>query len=232
MQDKPILFSGEMVRAILRKAKPKGATRRIMKKQPPDNMDFVSMVGVMRPCDYALFSNAFYATENENIVELKVTPPYRPGDRLWVREKFRAPLENDAYSPSDMPLCPIRYEADGEIIEATDIWNFPLKPEEPWGRVRQSIFMPRWASRITLEVTEVWPERLRDITEEEAILEGIRFDGSYWLGGLHPVKGSYQCWPTARRAFQALWDQINGPRGFGWDKNPWVWRYGFKRIES
>jgi hypothetical protein len=109
------------------------------------------------------------------------------GDRLWVRETW-AP----SYHGED---CIYRADPDDEIFKFTGKW----KP---------SIFMPRWASRINLEITNVRAERLQDITEEAAQAEGCE----------------------SRDSFKSIWDSINGGRSFGWDSNPWVWVIEFKKI--
>ena len=114
--------------------------------------------------------------------------------------------------------------------------------EEPPPRWRPSIHMPRWASRITLEITGVRVERLQDITEEDAIAEGIYEDqvivGAHCNGGTHTeVRGSRffgtddnEGFEFAAGAYKALWDSIYGRDS--WDKNPWVWVVEFKRVES
>jgi hypothetical protein len=138
----------------------------------------------------------------------KLAPcPYGvPGDRLWVREAWADHV--GPFGESRFAL----YRADGD------------ERAGPW---RPSIFMPRWASRITLEVTAVRVERLQQISEEDAKAEGMEFDGTWWLGGTHPVKGTLQCWPTAAKAFERGWDSINGKRA-PWDANPWVWAIAFR----
>jgi hypothetical protein len=91
-----------------------------------------------------------------------------------------------------------------------------------------SIFMPRWASRILLEVTAVRVECVQDINEEDAIAEGL--SDEYIRKEFPPA----ECFrkPTAREAFRTLWDSINAKRGYGWDVNPWVWVIEFKRASS
>lgn len=88
-----------------------------------------------------------------------------------------------------------------------------------------SIFMPRWASRITLEITDVRVERVQEITEEDARAEG--FPGERWATG----HGDYSEIAPSEQ-FRELWDKLNASRGFGWDANPWVWVIEFKRIEE
>jgi hypothetical protein len=83
---------------------------------------------------------------------------------------------------------------------------------------RSSIFMPRWASRLTLEITAVRVERLKDITIEDAQAEGVTPLG---------VEGDGRRW---RASFRELWDSLNAKRGYGWDKNPWAWVISFKRV--
>jgi len=91
---------------------------------------------------------------------------------------------------------------------------------------RPSIFMPRWASRITLEVTAVRVERLQEITEGDAISEGMSDD---LIKKEFPPSECFRK-PTARESFRILWDHLNAKRGFGWDVNPFVWVIEFKRL--
>lgn len=151
--------------------------------------------------------------------ELKRLSPYGvPGDRLWVREAWRTVESLDAIRPvSLLESVPVRYEADKAIRG---------KFREPVGRYRHGRFMPRWASRTTLELVDVRFEQLHAITEEDARAEGVKF------GELQPaiVNGekSLAIFFNARDAFAYLWAGINGPAS--WKANPWVWVVGFKRI--
>ena len=134
---------------------------------------------------------------------LKGKPPkFATGDTLWVRERWT--LAADDARPDGFPV----YLADGT----------PKAPHGPW---RSPIHMPRWASRITLEVTDVRVERVQDIGEEDAKAEGV--DWEVWEHGGEPIP------PTS--LFHELWDSINAKRGYGWDANPWVWVVSFKRIQ-
>lgn len=143
--------------------------------------------------------------------------PYgQHGDRLWARETF---FDTEPYSA--FPLFSDRknryiYRADGEQIGCH--------------RWRPSIHMPRVASRILLEIVAVRVERLRDISREDAISEGVQpLDGSngpnYWTVDAGGVSLNN---PTAQGAYSMLWDWINGPGA--WDKNPWVWVVEFRRV--
>jgi hypothetical protein len=139
--------------------------------------------------------------------------PYgKPGDRLWVRETF-AIGQSAAYD--EIPM----YRAD---------WEYPDSAMVTW---KPSIFMPRWASRITLEITNVGVERVRDITPEGSVTEGIEPVGQGWRDylGNGVICGTDKC-VLPRDSFHSLWDSINKKRGFGWSVNPWVWVIAFRRI--
>jgi len=202
MKEHPILFSGPMVRALLDGCKTQ--TRRAMKPQPTE---FVGGPGVTlrdgSPAPLVPLDDSVEPYGRE------IVCPYgQPGDRLWVREA---------------------HAVDGKKV------FFRAGHEESEGagprvdiRWRPSIHMPRWASRITLEVTTVRVERLQDISEADAIAEGCtqNHNGYYW-GGPHPVSGLKQL-ATAKGAYQDLWESINGPDS--WAANPWVWAIEFRRL--
>ncbi len=129
-----------------------------------------------------------------------------PGDELFVKETWRTGRQWDALKPSELPFANefmvspfIAYDADG-----------PSK--ELHGKTRPSIFMPKWASRITLEIESVRVERLCDISEEDAKAEGV---GEFF-------------YPTYSAGYMELWEKINGPRS--WAKNPWVWVLNFRKV--
>ena len=135
--------------------------------------------------------------------------PYgHPGDRLWVRERWAADMSFDDLPPRMLPPrgMPIYYHATAQCMDYK------------W---RPSIHMPRWASRITLEITDVHVERVQDIHEEDAIAEGI-----------DPRKLSYLSGERAVTKFSVLWNSLYAADGFGWDVNPWVWVVTFKRVEE
>lgn len=151
---------------------------------------------------------------------------YSAGDRLWVREAWRADQKYDDHSPSNshngspvLPVgCPVTYDA--ELIPVL-------------GRNRQGIHMPRWASRITLEVIDVRFNRLQEISEEDAIAEGCTqalADDIMQAEELAVYASTYILCPDARARilFETLWDQVNGPGT--WEQNPWVAAYTFHVI--
>ena len=144
--------------------------------------------------------------------------PYELGMILWVRETFR--------NAHGMPTGP-RYEYKATALKD----GVPI--DEPW---KPSIFMPREACRIMLEITNIRVERLQDISEEDAINEGVeiaayRPDIIYKQYTLDDNKRKIKLsgWETAYYSFKSLWQSINGPES--WTANPWVWVIEFKRID-
>lgn len=211
MKERPILFSGPMVRAIL--AGTKTQTRRAMKPQPTDEFrvlavewyspEYEDRHGELQPGEDIF---GVYGDE-----EGYKCPYGAPGDRLWVRETWRAP---GAVPRSDDPVRPgmrIEYRADED--HATD--GFTWRP---------SIFMPKWACRLVLEIVGVRVERLQTISEADALAEGIAFD-KQWEG--YGIDGGrfFHC-SDPRRSYEQLWESINGEGS--WDANPWVWVIEFK----
>ena len=206
MAEKPILFSGEMVRAILEGRKTQ--TRRVIKPQP--------VVPKWTGIDWA-------EVGADNTIHRRIKCPYgRPGDLLWVRETWSGSTESGyVYKPSEGQR--IWYRADNN------------RPTWADGRWRPSIFMPRWASRITLRVTDVHVERVQDISEADAIAEGIeraetaRGETLNWDYDIEDFPDPRLFDPVD--SFQTLWDLINAKRGFGWDVNPWVWAVTFEVVQ-
>jgi hypothetical protein len=190
IKERPILFSGPMVRALLDGTKTQ--TRRIIK--------------------------------NHDCAVCRKTCPYGvPGDRLWVRESW------NLARPSLM---------DGKYVEECEAWGSKVPicgPVDGWSvwysadeidpgaplveRYRPSIHMPRWASRITLEVTDVRVQRLQEINEDDAREEGVRYSDC-------AEPGVTTATVTMRDAYKTLWGEINGAKS--WDENPWVWAVSFK----
>lgn len=244
MNEKPILFSGEMVRAILDGRKTQ--TRRVIKPQPHGLCaDIPSVID-------AHFLNAklgwrFEDREGRRSHDELRCPYGLPGDRLWVRETHVFEWwEDEPKPPTDRPLY--HHKGDGtEFDEPYWLWphyratdpapelcyeDDPHGGDGPMCKWRPSIFMPRWASRITLEIVNVRVERLKEITQADVLAEGIKHtegDG-YWLAPLAGVP-DYP-WNNAISAYVALWNSINEKRGYDWNINPWVWVVEFKRLEQ
>ena len=221
MKERPILFSGAMVRALL--AGTKTQTRRVVKPQPSNGWAFETPPVLGRITSTHTKRGRFGAFLRRGIgtdfpeTDLIPCPYGQPGDRLWVRETFRGcrAYEVQGYAPSAWGNKPVWFEADGTPPGDAKAWAL---------RARPSIHMPRWASRITLEVTSVRVERLQDIDLDDALAEGISDTGALILDSA----GNEQGGPIAEYA--VLWEQINGPGS--WDANPWVWVIEFKRVEG
>lgn len=216
MTERPILFSAPMVRALLSDTKTQ--TRRVVKPQPYiDDQGNACWNGSNFGQDSRGPHIQALASPLPSSKTGRVRCPYgQPGDRLWVREAWKAHTTFDHLPPRDIPESHVWYMADDGY-----------KAES---RYRQGMFMPRWASRITLEVTGVRVERLQDISESDALAEGVTPlpGGDMWTaGGVYdgPLHAARPQW-----AYRRLWEQINGPES--WAANPWVWVIEFKRLEA
>lgn len=233
MKDTGIIMQGRNVRSIL--ADHKTLTRRILKPQPFPDGYYQGDICLDRSGSFAQFS-AEAVGGGAYIVEEVECPYGDVGDRLWVREAWRAPDSLEKCSGLDIaekcieagyrtPWCPVRYEADGALNSAKDWQAFGSTPGSATpGRYRHARFMPRWASRLTLEVTKVRVERLQDITEDQARAEGVAWsDGKPGTHGL-----ATELVVEAKREFESLWEEIHGTGS--WAANPWVWVVEFKRV--
>lgn len=214
MKERPILFSGAMVRAILEGRKT--MTRRVVKPQPTPKCQELVRHG----------DEWLEAWEDEDCCGAMVAhadyPQYRhvcrygkSGDRLWVRETHKGwfTYEGEQF---------VSYQADGSVLRFERPQGHPeggmLNGKCCADKWRPSIHMPRWASRITLEVTAVRVERLQEITDADALAEGACLPDACAKDGCY------------RAAFEGLWASINGVES--WDANPWVWVVEFRRVEE
>lgn len=197
MTERPIIFSGPMVRAIL--AGKKTQTRRVVKLQPIDILTHkppwcnkATRIHNGKRCWFYLASvepsrGGMFCCKHGEV-----------GDRLWVRETWQV-------DPcGEWGTC---YRATGH----SEGCKFP---SHLW---RPSIHMPRWASRITLAITDVQVQRVQEISHKDALAEGVEYDVSQDHGS-----------PLCR--FQQLWDALNAKRGFSWESNPWVWVITFSVV--
>lgn len=215
MNEHPILFSGEMVRAILEGRKTQ--TRRVMNPQPVKDIGESPYYFYKRgsrvyslPGQFRHFKSPKFTQEDDDmLLGIWGTCPYgKKGDQLWVRETWRETFDIDEISVME-------YRAGGtRIIDGKTIRHGQHRITSVLPKWRPSIFMPRWASRIQLEVVSVRIERVQVISVRDACSEGI----------IPPDPGS----PT--RHYADLWDKINAKRGFSWDVNPWVWVIEFKTL--
>ena len=227
MKERPILFSVPMVRAILDGRKTQ--TRRIVKPQPGD----IGAASLQGPIRWRQHIPVWCYTSNSGKIGIfnpsEITCPHgADGDRFWVRESWRTSRTLNHVKPSMLaPGAPILFDSDG--------WadGFPLGFDK--GKGRPSIFMPRWASRITLEITGVRVERVQDITEADAMAEGC----DLMLSDGRAIRDlpDADLWDY-RMAFEGLWDSINGKRKdkdgnslpYSFSDNPFVWVITFKRV--
>lgn len=251
MKERPILFSGPMVRAILEGRKT--VTRRLVKPQPPATHSFKGyVIESSRRKDEGKFSWGIKESEYHFRDTMYAGCPYgQPGDRLWVRES----TEEDCIGIASISRycadgAPVLYEGcdDPEFNGSWAHWDYPRSK-------RPSIHMPRWASRITLEIVSVRVERLQEVSEEDAKAEGAFFT-DYGRRCFHqgaprdvgqcpapddhhpqregwsmvPTESHEQCLSSASTAFANLWECINGPGS--WAANPWVWVVEFKRVQQ
>lgn len=211
VRERPILFASPMVRAIIEGRK--AITRRIMKPQPHYNFLARGLVGVTPQWPLQDGVRWFMA---DGMSELTKCPYGAPGDQLWVREQLFRP-------DGDLWL----YKADRQPVEvdSADVTEMVV-----WAHHKQqahcpSIHMPRWASRITLEITDVRVERLQEITEEDAKAEGAA-EARCGIAGYAMDDPVY----SHRTGFVRLWTDINGADS--WKDDPWVWVVSFKRLEA
>jgi len=190
--DKPILMQPEMVRALIDGRKTQ--TRRII-KEPDNGVHTLIEDGV--PLHFADYVDGLWHE--------RPCPHGQPGELLWVREPHY--LEK-------RPQChnAVAYAADNEAIPTGSYI-------EGWTKLRPSIHMPRWANRITLLIKDIRVERVQDISETDAMAEGVYGQGKFWCNPLHPAL----CCFSARPAFPDLWDTINTQPGTRWRDNPWIW---------
>ncbi len=148
----------------------------------------------------------------------KTACPYgAPGDRLWVREAWHAACDFNQVPPREIPIgSDIEHAATARSYAEIGLM----------GKLRPGMFMPRWASRITLEVTEVRVERLQNISEADALAEGVQRG----YGGFHVDQGAHFHVADPRQSYFSLWEAINGPGSV--EAKPWVWVVAFKRSEG
>ena len=205
MKERPILFSGAMVRAILDGRK--SQTRRVIKDFAIKRLSNRHEFATSGPHQLSMKETPGYAyVELDSGALVGLPCPYgQPGDRLWVREAFA--VQQALWEMNHGPQ-PVHYLADSPKEQIEDYTGKP------------SIHMPRWASRITLEITGVRVERLQEISEADALAEGTA----------PSIVGRAFDHMKYRAGFQTLWDSINAARGYGWEVNPWVWVIEFRRM--
>ena len=193
MTDRPIIFSAPMVQALL--AGRKSMTRRVLRPQPPEWVTRMTHEG---RCGW-IGSGDGHGT--------LMHVPYAVNDRLWVREVFAYgwPVEGNHQLPECNQEHAITYRAEGNQPFGGGRWHSP-------------IHMPRWASRLTLIVTDVRVQRVQDISEADAVAEGV-CETAFWERAEHKVSAGAP-WSVDRLAFADLWNILHSPEA--WALNPWV----------
>lgn len=248
MRERPILFSGPMVKAILAGAKTQ--TRRVVPEPRAAKLYGRRSDPSRHFADPGLgdgpYLHWFYTGGDigDDAQAVRVDCKYGAvGDRLWVRETWyddfeRKPgeaheLNTDRFDDGRVEGIEYRASHDCASFEA----GCPCNPDGDGKRSewRPSIYMPRWASRLTLEITGVRLQRLQEITDEDAKAEGVTPLGS--IGADQPIldtprRGRTQGSDPHVLAFGVLWDTINADRGFPWVSNPFVWAVRFRLVES
>ena len=215
MKERGMIFNAEMVRALLSGRKTQ--TRRIIKPQPEATLSgSLSGKWLSRPLNGLLLPK---------IEDIAIHCPFGSvGDRIWVREAFRVHSR-----ATDVATLVYKASERNSWTEQThrvpvSVCNKPATPEK-W---TPSLHMPRWASRILLEITDVRVERLNAINEHDAQAEGVaKLRGGFWK---HYQPGWTQHQLSARGSFVTLWKSIYGDES--WNTNPWVWVIKFKLIEE
>lgn len=210
IKERPMLFNGEMVNAVLNGSK--NQTRRVIK---------------------GVEGGDWLKGASCHVFDAKHKCPYgKVGDELWVREKWKY----DGFTDGGIPF--IKYAADGavEYKEPSDDWcervqdiwaelsdpkNYDIEKKAMDHKWRPSIHIPRWASRTQLKITNIRVERVQEISEEDCLGEGVFID----LKNAFAVKP-----PKLRDKFKELWDSINKESGYGWKVNPYVWVVDFERV--
>lgn len=233
MTERPILFNAEMVRAIL--AGTKTMTRRVVKPQP--EVHDANVPGITSGCLSWVWAKVGGLIQNAagTRYQSKMLPhcPYgKPGDMLWVRETAKLRADGGQW-------CDLVYAADDSIREFGVQDHRPFKPAS-W---TPSIHMPRWASRITLEITGVRVERLQEISEEDAQSEGMVKGAAGYGASQEQADSQSDCLGSGRFAFANLINRMHGGPKWNfayngdpkyktplWDQNPWVWVIEFKRV--
>lgn len=242
MKERPMLFNGPMVRAIL--SGQKTVTRRVAKPVKHPDLGNIYAPGAL-----------VLEKEPQHVIE-RACPYGQPGDRLWVRETWQDvhPVQViDRYSQPGRAGITCQpgvnyqtiYRADGDYPVVYHTHQHPYRSLEPdpahgllapaesgWTGWTPSIHMPRWASRILLEITSVRVERLQGISDQQAIAEGIErstISPRLWKrGNLHGDQNTVQVTGFPTLAFRSIWEGVYGYES--WAANPWVWVIEFKQV--
>lgn len=241
MKELPILFSTPMVQAILEGRKTQ--TRRIIKNQPPKEFN--------RHCWFhaPIYGFTPDPEPSDNWHKIKCRYGHK-GDILWVRETWGVGSRPDPFLGN---VDGIEFKSDGKYIDEIESLPLHFYDDFDYGNYdksgwRPSIHMPKSISRIWLQVTDIKVERLQDISDEDAIAEGVKsagcedqflcpsklcinecVDKDSWWNYMAPDGEDFPCF-TAKESFESLWRSINGPDSL--QANPWVWVISFNVLST
>lgn len=236
VKELPIIFSGPMVNAILKG--PKTQTRRVIRIQPPMGCVY-SINGAQSHAlchaEGPITDKTLWVPPGAKSKDHRIRCPFgQPGDRLWVRETW-CPLDYPEHAQShvlpkgawvlgDTQRNGVAYRATSVNTNGEEDGESKRCREEMGYKWKPSIHMPRWACRLTLKVTQVRVERLQQISEQDALAEGIE---SHPMvdAALEPRENRLS---VGQILFSQIWDSLNLKRGFGWDTNCWVWVVSFE----
>lgn len=216
MAERGMIFNAEMVRALLDGSKTQ--TRRIMKNQPAELPS--SPVSITR------IDTGFQWYANDGVSSVFTCPFGQPGDRIWVREAFRV-----MGCATDVARLVYKASERNSFTESTRTVPVASCTKQPSQKWTPSIHMPRWASRLTLEITNVGVQRLQSISQNDAAREGLvrlPASGRYCINQGDQYFGGAS--HDAREVFSWLWSSIYGDDS--WQANPWVWVIEFKQVDG
>lgn len=232
MADRGILFSGPMVRALLQGRKTQ--TRRLA-PQPPAECSINYMLGneSWLPAEtrtpvrrtFEAWGGPLFDAKPEKALcgSFDIVPRHQPDDRLYVREHWKTHIAYDDLAPSDMGgEETVLYLADGALSEP-----HPDMPERCVGRHRQAMHMPRWASRLWLSVTEVRVERLQNVSESDAINEGVEQVREHVWRDYFSDPEACVGLGSPVHSYATLWDTLHTEPGTRWQDNPWIYAITF-----
>lgn len=215
MKERPILFSDQRVRALL--SGQQSQTRRIMKSQlfGPGQDNHEGCYGI------DVLNNHLQGSRVMEMENISYHCPYgQPGDRLWVRETWRGPVI-EPEEMADYQRSPAQFKTPRYCQYHADISQPSNAEQFGW---QAGIHMPRWASRIDLEVTGIRVEKIQDISDDDVIAEGVQTD-SHFLNNFFTMHSEPV---SSKDAYRKQWALQYG--GTSWEVNPWVWVIEFKRV--
>lgn len=215
---KPIIFSGPMVRALLSGAKTQ--TRRVLKPQPEHLQHYEWRGKVLYDCMYRRWCwNGHVGADDWDEITAQLAPflPYAPGDLLYVKEAWRASYRYDDKPPRELAGVYRAYEVDEPVLVAQG---------GIMGRYRHARFMPKFASRLTLRVTDVRVQRVQEISANDARLEGIEYIGGECFRLYPTVSGT----KSPVQSFASFWSSLYGADA--WERNDWICARSFDVLRA